>query len=378
MSNQIYSCNFRLENFTGWDGISTADYSSVTATDTSEQNSLGYIIPGSDSQNNNSNILGCLRSNLVDETGNNTSTDDIWIAWQDATINSGVANTELIQLIINGSTTTTNETTGETTDTPMYLFMTKSNTLNSYDTIINFYLNSDMSFKDPIFSVKINDGNTKVIRLNYIQIIGAGSNSATINFWTQIASDYTTLEQLESKQLDLTTYNKITSYSYHRTMTGTNSNNYLYYTLSSNFRLLKMIFNYQLSSGIGTKYNQWAGDTTTFSTYPVNFESYGTGLYASSNGLKETFKFGNVTSKQGFIPAAVVFSSAVISGTDITDPSVSDIVCNSAQDSNNSVTKNVSKTGSGLTWFYMLDPITNSRWTVSNINTYEIGLNRVS
>ena len=370
MANQIYSCNFRLENFTNWDNNYPADYSSVVTSDSSEQNLLGYIIPGSDAQNSNNNILGCLKSNLMDENGENTSTNDIWIAWQDVTINSGVANTELVQLIIYG--------VDGTTSTPNYLFMTKSNTLNDYNTVLNFYLNDTITFNTPIFSIQINDGSSKVIRLNYIQITGAGTDSATINFWTQKASDYTSLEQLENKTIDLTSFDNISAYSYHRTMTGTNSNNYLYYTVSSNFRLLKMVFSYSVASSIGKKYTQWSGDMTSFSTYPVNFETYGTGLYTVVDGAKETFAFPSTTVKQGFIPAAVVYSAAVVSGTDVDNPVVSDVVSSTTQDSNTSTNRNVSKLGSGLTWTYMLDPITNNRWSITNINSYELGLNRVS
>lgn len=378
MANQIYSCNFRLENFSNWDDNYPADYDSVVSADTSEQNSLGYIVPGNDSQKPNNNILGCLKSNLVDENGDSTTASDIWIAWQDVTINSGVANPELVQLIINGVKTITDETTGKTSSTPMYLFMTKSNSLNSYNTVLNFYLNDTLAFDTPIFSVQINDGSSKVIRLNYIQITGAGTDSATINFWTQKASDYTTLEQLENKTIDLTSFNDISSYSYHRTMTGANSNNYLYYTIASNFRLLKMVFSYSVASSIGKKYTQWSGDTTSFSAYPVNFETYGTGLYTAVDGAKETFVFPSTTAKQGFIPAAVVYSAAVVSGTDVDNPVVSDVVSSTTQDSNTTTNRNVSKLGSGLTWTYMLDPITNNRWSITNINSYELGLNRVS
>ena len=360
----LYVSNFRLEHFSGW-STSAPDYASVTSSDTSEQNKLGYIIPASDQQNSNPYVLGCLRSNITDSTNTEVDLNNLWIAWQDVSLNAG-SNTELIQLIVHGKDASNNE---------VYVFLSKKST-STANTVVNVYMNTELAFNTPIMTFNVNDTNSKLIRLSYINIQGAGTDSATITVYTQQASDYTTLSTLGTWGGDMTGYSNFNSVTYHRTMTGTGSSNYLYYLLVSDFRLLKMIFSYSVASSIGT-YSDWSGTMTSFSTYPVDFLTYGTGLSTNSTNKKETFKFTNISQVQGFTPVAVVYSAATKAGLELTNPTLEDVVTDGTN-VYSSATKTVSQTGSALVWNYLLNPLVGSRWTVTSVNSTELGVNRVS
>lgn len=360
----LYTSNFRLEHFSGW-STSAPDYASVTSSDTAEQNKLGYIVPASDQQDSNPYVLGCLRSNIVDGIGTSVDLSNLWIAWQDVSLNAG-SNTELIQLIVHGKDKNGNEA---------FVFLTKQST-STTNTVVNVYMNTELAFNTPIMTFNITDTNSKLIRLSYINIQGAGTDSGSITVYTQPAADYTKLSTLGTWSGDMTDYVSFNSVTYHRTMTGTGSNNYLYYLLVSDFRLLKMIFSYSVASAIGT-FSDWSGTMTSFSTYPVDFLTYGTGLSATSINKKETFTFPSITQTQGFTPVAVVYSAAVKAGLEIADPIIEDVVTDGSN-IYTSETKDVSQTGSALMWSYTLNPLIGAKWTVTSVNSTQLGVNRVS
>lgn len=368
MSNEIYSCGFRLENFTGWGGTGDPSYASVVSSDTTETNKLGYVIPSSTAQSINSNILGCLWTNFKNNVdGTDTSVTDFFFAWEEVSINSSIQNQELVQLIFHGVDSSSN---------PKYLYITKLNSASSYTTTINFYVDSDFSMTNSIGSSSNLDGSTKTIRINYVQVTGTGTSDGTVTFWTQKSGDYTSLTKVGTYSVDLSDLVSFNAASYHRTMTSTNSNNYLYYMIASNFTLLRMNFSYELTSGLGSQYNQWSGSITSFSTYPVSYTNLSSGLYAGASGKKETFAFASIASTQGYLPIAVVISSALNAGTEVTSPVISDIVYSAGD--HTTITRDVTTSGSGITWSYTVDPITQDRWTVDNINAYQFGINRVS
>lgn len=360
----LYTSNFRLEHFSGW-CTSSPDYASVVSSDTSEQNKLGYIVPSSNQQDSNPYVLGCLRSNIVDGIGTTVDLNNLWIAWQDVSLNAG-SNSELIQLIVHGRDTTGNDA---------YVFLTKKST-STANTVINVYINTELAFNTPIMTFNVTDTNSKLIRLSYINIQGAGTDSATITVYTQPAADYTKLSTLATWSGDMTGCYNFNSVTYHRTMTGTGSNNYLYYLLVADFRLLKMIFSYTVASSTGT-FTDWSGTITSFGTYPVDFLTYGTGLTSNSVDQKETFKFADITQTQGFIPVAVVYSAAAKAGLELSDPIIEDVITDGTT-VYNTETRDVSQSGSALMWNYTINPLTQSKWTVNSVNSIELGVNRVS
>ena len=256
MSNQIYFTGFRAEHFTGWNGVGSPSYTGVSSTSsTLDPNSVGYI--------------------SLSTSGN--------VIWKDLSI-SGLE--------------------------PVY-FCVAVNSGTAQNSYGSFFI-TDGSNAIRIFPISSNDNQTNdIIRFDtgtydttnrftqvasstiYINQSTSTLNPRQVKFFLKIySSNNTTYDKVDfcatstasnslSSATTITLSNPLTSiksiYS-----TSLSSNNLFFYCVVSNFDLTWSYLDYTTASSVGST-NQWSGDVTSFSTYPVNYLSTG-GMYSNTTG----------------------------------------------------------------------------------------------
>ena len=239
--------------------------------------------------------------------------------------------------------------------------------INEYRVILCTSLTDITTYKDTGIIIPITDTGTDsppITRFS-IQFTGFGTTSGSIEA-------FISGKKVGSWTGDLSSYSDFDQISFHKGSPESPTN--FYYCYVTDYATRYSYLEYQTATKLGTT-AEWSGDLTTFSTYPVDYYTIG-GLYATDANQVVTFgydkQFDVLT---GYVPSAVVFSSALITDDDSTEAEVAGVVKGTST-SSVSYTQAPNADGSCITWYYGEDPVANTDWTIANVNGYEFGLER--
>lgn len=239
--------------------------------------------------------------------------------------------------------------------------------INEYRVLLCTSLTDISTYKDTGIIIPITDTGTTAppITRFSIQFTGFGTTSGSI-----VA--YVSGKKVGTWTGDLSSYSDFDQISFHKGSPDSATN--FYYCYVTDYATRYSYLEYQTASKLGTS-TDWSGDLTTFSTYPVNYYTIG-GLYATDANQVVTFGYANPFDvASGYVPSAVVFSSALITDADSTDAEVAGVVKGTST-SSVSYTQTPNADGSCITWYYGEDPVASTDWTITNVNGYEFGLER--
>lgn len=347
--DKIYFAGYRLEHFTGWNGTGIPSYYSLGTSMSSEQNNLGYITLA------NNQVLW---SNVT-----NNDFDPIFLTAEcyHSTYNH-FGNVYLCD--------TDNNIVGigfnRNSDT--YL------TVNAWDGIYNG--SSGFTSRTSLGSITETFGyQTGRIYRFYLKLSSSnGEEYDTVEtFYSSSANSYT-LTSIGSYTLSTPLKNIKSSFCFKDTIYNTYGYATLFYLVVANFDLSNTYLDYTTASSIGST-NQWSGDVTSFSTYPVNYSSTG-GMSSSTNNTSVSYNLTKTlnTTPSGYAPLAMILSSNDISSNTST---ISPFVTDGTNSVTSSNTSSVTSTGNNSTFYLLEDPITNSDWTSNNIQKYQFGLTKI-
>lgn len=362
MTNTVNFCGYRLEQFSGEGNTGSPIYTSITATDSKEFKGLGYITLGETTQNAGWGY-GALYGGFIDSTGASTKLTSFWATFEVDMNNTTLATeANLVQyspVVIRNSSSNT------------YLHVKASTTtLNTFRILLSTSLTDTSTYKDtgitfPIVNSATSGTNT-ISRIS-INVTNAGTSSGTITV-------YSSGKKMGTWTGDMTSYTDFDQISFHKATPTDNTN--FYYAYVTDYATRYSYLDFRNATKYGTS-QDWVGDFTTFATYPVNYYTIG-GLYATEASQVVTFGYASdFTSATGYVPASVVFSSSVITDADSTVATVAGVVKNSTT-SSVSYTRTPTADGNCFSWYYGSDPIASADWTLSTVNAYEFGIERVS
>ena len=350
MSKQIYFCGYRLEHFTGWNGIGSPSYSSVATTSSNEQNSLGYISLGNNqvlwgdinnedyepiyisaemyhSQYNHfGNIYLCDTNNGIVGVGFNRNNDNYLY------VNAWSGTFDGTSSITRSSLGSIKETFGYTVVRVyrLYIKLYSSNG-TSYDKLDAYYSSSNNSYS-PV-------------------LIGSYSLSSPLS---NIKSCFVFKD---------TIYN---TYGYQT----------LFYMCSANFDLTKSYLDYTTISSPGYT-SQWSGNNAPFQQYPISYTSSG-GYSSSTNNTSQSY---TLTRKLNSTSVTIMPLALITSSNDIATNS-SGSISPYFTDGNNSITTSdistVTTSGNTSNFYFYQNPLTNKNWTTNDINNIQVGLTKIS
>ena len=300
MSNQIYFSGFRVEHFTGWDGVGTPTYSSVSQS--SSIDSLSMIYCGTTTVGTYS-LQGCLWGEL-----SGTISDEIHIMYCVYQENGGYPS-DTTPIMIHGKNTSGDRT--------RVFQINQSNSNGIYSITENFYMfpNSSTSSQLLSYSYGSSSDNEKY-RIFYISITGIGTTTGNISIsYKNEGTDGVT--QLGSYSGDLSNITEIESISLHNSLNAQYSEQEYLYCVVSNFDLSNSYLDYAVASSIGYQ-SGWSGVTTDFSTYPVTLSqtdiTNNSGVYCVTPNQSVSYTLSKTLNvDSSYTASAVLLSTPMIS-----------------------------------------------------------------
>ena len=356
MANAHYFLQARLEGFRGYGGTGTPDYTSVTPSDSSEDYSNGYITLSATAQTNAWGY-NALWAPFRNSDGTTPSLNSFWAGAEMTLVCSSTYTEAQLQQyapwVIRSSTA------------GAYIFLRPVvSTKNAFRLLIGTDLTDTSKQIDT--GIRFTPNGTSLNRYA-IRIDGGGTTSGTIILFV----DGT---RAGSWTGDLTNYHSFDSMSFHKTTPADALN--LYYALATNYSIRRSYVKKRLATAQGSL-TDWTGDTTTFSTYPVNYNATG-GLYAREAGEKTTLTLAaDPADKTGYSIAGVTLTAALVTDDDSTVASVAGIV-NDTTDSTVTTldAQSINADGQGYIWNMPVNPKDGSAWTSAALANVEFGLDR--
>lgn len=354
MNDQVYFIGYRPEQFTGWDGSGSASYTSVSATNTIGPNNIGTI-----SLTTSGNVLWkdlnitnldpvyfCASLYAEFTTGNYGSIviTDGTNAIKIMSINPDDGNNDRLQLSI-----------------------------GTYD--------STNRFTQVSSSIVYNNGSNSSIRERQINFFLKFYSSDKIKYDTiDICASSTVLPGVISSVTTITLTNPFTSiksmYSSYNS-----SNSIFYYCAVANFDLTGSYIDYTTVVSSGT-FDGWSGTVSTLNTYPINSNVTTNGVYSYRVNDQITFSpTKQLTSGTGMMaPKAVFIDSSLSTNENGLGYSATSIVKNSSSSLTYSLGSTIvpSTTVTNYQWVSYQNPSNLSDWSVSDVNSLEFGLKRIS
>lgn len=351
----VYFCGYRLEHFAGLAGIGSPVYTTATASDTNEANSLGYVTIYATSPNADWGY-GCLWGNFISPSGVSIPTNNFWVTFEtNIACTTAYTETQLQQfspVVIRGQS-----------GTAFLHIRPTPNATNSFRLLLSPSLTDPTGFIDLGIPCSITAGINKFS----IQVSGAGTTNGVITW-------YSNGSLIGTWTGDMTNYANFNAISFHNSSPSTGQ--YFYYCYVTDYETRHSYLNYATANAQGSDVD-WTGNLTPFSTYPVNYGVLG-GMYATGVGQKATYKFNKTfTDQSGYIPSAVVISSAVVTDSASTIASVAGVVKDPVAGTDaETLSQTPNANGNGITWYLTQDPLLTADWALANVNGYEFGLER--
>ena len=356
MANELYFLQSRVEGYRGYAGTGAPVYSSVTATDSTEDYTLGYTTISATTQNSVWGY-GCMWAPFINSDGTTSKQDSFWASAEMTLVcSSTYAEADLAQYapwVIRSSTSGA-----------LVFLRAVVGTTNSFRLLIG----TDLTDTTKQVDTGIRYTATGTSHNRYaIRVYGGGTTAGTIILFVDGV-------RVGSWSGDLTNYKDFDGMSFHQTTPADALK--LYYSVAANFSLRRSYAKQRIASGEGSL-TGWEGNTTPFATYPVNYNAAG-GLYATQAGQQATIALpADAADKAGYSLAAVSLTGALVTDDDTTVASVAAIVKNTT--SGNVTTLNaqsINADGQGYTWNIPVDPDSQAAWDAASLAGVEFGFDR--
>lgn len=349
---KIYALGTTPDQFTGWGGAGSPIYGDRAATNTSlgslQSTSLNTSTASGEP---NGWGYGCLWLPFTQ-----TVTDFWFSSW--GSFNGQAAATEAA--LANYSCVVFHFSNGN------YMFMRASTTVNyAQRLILSPSLTDSTQFVD--LGIPYTAALSTVTKLNFY-ITGCGTTSGTIAWY----NDATPIGKWTG---DLTNYPSVTAVSFHRDSTSNSAYLTIAYGLASDVCTIGHTLNYEVISGTQGTRADWAGDTTSFTEYPVDYTTTD-GLYAVKQSDTCTFKptkTYSLPTTTGAQLGTVVLQGSMVS--DVTDATIAPFVLDGTT-SGVGTSTTLSTAGKSYSFNLSTNPATGAAWTMADINAAELGFVR--
>lgn len=302
--DKIYFAGYRLEHFTGWDGLSvpnvTSSHTNIFNMQSAEQNLLYPLLY-------NSSTPGPICS-FIDTSGNNFN--DLFISFEMGLWNGSASGKQPSCFYFRDSNNNGFRINYYFYKTVSPYYADIGLSYGSYDSSGNFTESSTISLSGYSY---LNNGSENYYCRTTIKLSSStGSSYDRIDIFTNRSLVNYAIDHLYSGSLP-TPLSDINLYYSKYNSSISDYVGTLFYLVVANFDLTNTYLDYTTASSIGST-NQWSGNVSTFSTYPVSYSSTG-GMTSSTNNTSVSYNLTKTlnTTQSSYTPLVMILSSNNIS-----------------------------------------------------------------
>ena len=355
------------DDFTGWGGTGSPSYTSVNVVTTTAGYWLFTRFIGSLAVGTNGFGRGCAWLPFK------TSTNSFTMALKGGLQGYGIGSTtDTAVVVIHNKTMTA-------------WFVLRFGFVSGNNSSMAWYMTTDLTDSTKyvnLSGVAISSTQNASDTMTLIEVSGAGTTAGKINFYADVTEGYPAGTLTKTWTGDLTDYKDFSAVSIHAPG-PTSASLFNLVSVAVSTTPLRGCRITEVAGGTTTSpttYAEWVGSLSQWVTAPVNYASYGTGLYAYAVGNRKTFVAGDETSipARGYEIRNVSIRAALVGGMNTTTQVSAYAHDPTTGNSATGTTVYDCVDSGGILWqSWDTDPITGLSWTDTNFARYEFGVVRV-